>query len=347
MTDDTNDRLPPLKKRSALRWSVVTLVVATMAIAIVTIMSRPTQNTSQTELRLRLKWLWYSGWAGELVTSEQRLWHAHGLDVEVRPGGFELDPIRLVAAGSDDIGVAGADQILLAREKGIPLVAFAAQYQESPVGFVAKASSEITKIEDFKGHRIGVKYGTDVEPIYRTLLEKVGLTEDDVDEVAVRFDLAPFLSGVIDVYPGYLTNDLLIPEERGFDVHTIRASDYGIRVYGNVYFCTENFLKTNDKTVVAFLRAVTQGWTAALDMPPDAIAALAIQKNDGLNPSHEARVAASLAPFIIPAGTSFGEMSADGWEQLYEMLRHQGILQQKFDYTEAFTLDVLHEVDRE
>jgi ABC-type nitrate/sulfonate/bicarbonate transport system substrate-binding protein len=301
--------------------------------------------SQNTELSLRLKWLWYAGWAGELVAQEHNFWANEGLNVKIEPGGFELDPIKLVATGTNDIGIAGADQILLAREKGIKLIAFATQYQESPVGFVSLKKSGITKIEDFKGKKIGVKFGTDVEPVYRTLLAKVGLNSNEFEEFPVRFDITPLFSGIIDVYPGYLTNDLLFPEERGYEVNTIIASDYGVSYYGNVYFCTEEFLTENQDLVIRFYKAIYKGWTKALMMPAEEVATLALEMSDGLNIEHETHVVKSLHQYIIPEGAEFGSMTDEGWKQLYDMLQEQKVLKLSFDYKQAYTFDIINNLN--
>ncbi|MFC1601290.1 ABC transporter substrate-binding protein [Candidatus Sumerlaeota bacterium] len=325
-------------KKIALIFGAVIVVVA--AVTVVLWQSRQTDDSA--EINLRLKWLWYSGWAGELLAEEENIYRDNGLEVNTQPGGFEIDPIKLVAAGTDDIGIAGADQILFARKNGVPLVAFAVQYQESPVGFVSMEGSGIKTVGDFSGRKIGVKYGTDVEPIYRALLAQAGLKKEDVQEVPVKFDLTPFFSGAIDVYPGYLTNDLLLPEEKGHSVRTISAPDLGISVYGNVYFCREDYLGDNSDELVAFLEATKTAWIRALSIDPGVIADLALKKNEGLNREHEIRVVASLRPFMLTVPTGdFGVMTDDGWETLYSLLRQQGVIDSDFDYRAAYSLKIL------
>jgi len=296
-------------------------------------------SSFDTDVSFRLKWILYSGWAGELLADSEGFWEEEGLSVSMNPGGFELDPLRLVASGADEIGVAGADQILIARERGLPLVAFAVQYQLHPVGFVSHQDSGIEGVEDFAGKRVGVKFGTDAEPIYRALLALEGVPPNTVTEVPVKFDLSPFYTRQIDIYPGYVTSDLLLPEEQGVPVNTIRAIDYGVRVYGNVYFTTAEYLRENPETVRRFLRAVTKGWQTALQLPPERIAELAVRYNDSLDLKHETAVAESLPPYLVPEGISFGSMTTRGWEELYNLLRKQGVLREDFEWEEAFTLE--------
>jgi len=323
----------------------IAVVVAVVVLAgIVAAVFWPRTPREPNTINFRLKWLWYSGWAGELMAEDEGLWKSSGLTVDTRPGGFELDPIKLVASGEDQVGVAGADQILMARMNGVPLVAFAAQYQKSPVGFVALKASGIQTVSDFRGKRIGVKYGTDVEPVYRALLAKAGLTKDDVTEVPVKFDLTPFFAGAIDVYPGYLTNDLLIPEEKGHEVNVVSAPAEGVSVYGNVYFCREGYLREHPEQLAAFLSGLKKAWNDALAGPPDRIADLAIAKSSGLNREHEIRVVQSLKPYVLPEGVPFGQMTDADWKHLYTLLREQGVLDRDVDYRSAYTMDIINRV---
>jgi NitT/TauT family transport system substrate-binding protein len=324
------------KKRIAILVSIIVLV------SFLAIIFWPRPPHDSNKINFRLKWLWYAGWAGELIAENDNIWNLNDLKVDVRPGGFELDPIKLVASGEDQIGVAGADQVLMARMNGVPIVAFAAQYQKSPVGFAVMKTSGIQNIADFKGKRIGVKYGTDVEPVYRTLLAKEGITKNDITEIPVKFDLLPFFSGTVDVYPGYLTNDLLLPEEMGYDVNIISAIDENVTVYGNVYFCREDYLRNNPKQLVAFLSSMEKAWHAAFSYPPEHVADIAIAKSPSLNRNHEIRVVKSLKPYVIPDGVPFGQMTDTDWKHLYSILRTQGVIDRDFDYRLAYSLDILN-----
>ena len=46
-----------------------------------------------------------------------------GLDVRIDPAGPNISPTQMVTSGVNEFGSAGADEILQARTKGIPLVA--------------------------------------------------------------------------------------------------------------------------------------------------------------------------------------------------------------------------------
>ena len=67
------------------------------------------------KVSLRLAWVFDMAEVGILVAKEKGFFQKEGLDVTIEPGGFGLDPIKLVAAGSNDFGIGGAGNLLLAR----------------------------------------------------------------------------------------------------------------------------------------------------------------------------------------------------------------------------------------
>lgn len=81
----------------------------------------------------RLKWLPNANYIDGYVAQSKGYFAEQGLSCTVRPGGPDLDSIKSVASGSDDFGVTGADQLIMARSHGIDIVAIAAFFQGSPV----------------------------------------------------------------------------------------------------------------------------------------------------------------------------------------------------------------------
>src|SRR5437870_13811432 len=127
------------------------LVVCSAALAL--LLWSPWKRNESDTLRFRLKWFIYSSFAHHLVAEEKGLYRDRGLQVSIRPGGVGVDPIRAVALGEDDVGLASYAQILLAREQGLPVVAVAEEYVASGVVFMSLRESGITKPQQFVGKK--------------------------------------------------------------------------------------------------------------------------------------------------------------------------------------------------
>src|SRR6266849_6803611 len=76
---------------------------------------------------MRLGWLANAQYAGDFVALDKGWFKERGIDLRIDPGGPNIDPISLTAAGSNTVGnVASIAALLLARSNGLPVKAFAA-----------------------------------------------------------------------------------------------------------------------------------------------------------------------------------------------------------------------------
>lgn len=289
--------------------------------------SKPAETAKGPEkLSLRLAWVYDMAEVGILVAKDKGFYEKEGIDLEIKPGGFGLDPLKLVAAGSDVIGVGGAVNLLLAREKGMPLVAFAAEFQNTPVGFIVRKDSGIRNFTDFKGRKVGVQTGMDTDTLYRALLAKFGMSSKVVKEVPIQFDPTPFVAGQIDVLPGYVTNQPITLKNQGIETTVITAASQGLNVYGNVYFVSEETLRSNPDLIRRFLRATKAGWEQAMSNRADAIAAMKARSKDFSDADLES-IHAAVMPFIRPdeASVSLLGMTPSRWDSTYDVLIKAGL----------------------
>ena len=189
------------KKR--LRAAVlISALSALIAVAAIGIMYFSTENSGKTKVNVRLKWLHQAQFAGFYVAEKKGYYRAAGMDVALNPGGVDFPAIQMVSGGAEQFGVAGADQILLAREKGVPVVAIAVLYRKSPFELFSLASSKIKRPQDFSGRKVGVKLGGNEELAYRAMVRKLGIDPACMTEVPVKYDMTPLFTGQVDVWAG-------------------------------------------------------------------------------------------------------------------------------------------------
>ena len=80
---------------------------------------------AEESVTLRLKWFHQAQFTGFYVAKEKDFYKSAGLNVDIQPGGPDFPAIQMVTGGSEQFGVTGADQILIARSQGVPVVALA------------------------------------------------------------------------------------------------------------------------------------------------------------------------------------------------------------------------------
>jgi NitT/TauT family transport system substrate-binding protein len=289
-------------------------------------------------MSVRLKWLHQSQFAGFYSAVAQRYYDDAGLKVTLDPGGPDSPSVQLVASGSATFGVAGADQILLAREKGVDVVAVAAIYRQTPFVLMTRSDSGLTTMKQLAGRKVGVKFGQSEEVTYRAMLAAAGMGKPD--EVPVKFDLGPFLNGGVDAFPGYSINEALAAGEAGAPVNVITPNSVGVNIYADTIFTTGSEIRNHPETVKAFVQATLKGWSWAVAHPDDA-AALALTFDSSLKLPHEQAMMKASIPSISPDGQAIGAMDVSRWSALQDMLLDQGQMKQRQDVTKVFNTQFL------
>jgi NitT/TauT family transport system substrate-binding protein len=289
---------------------------------------------------LRLKWLNQAQFAGYYVAKDKGYYSAAGLDVSIQPGGSDFPAVQMVAGGSEQFGVTGADQILIARSKGVPVVAIAVIYRENPFVLFALKKSGITKAAEFSGRNIGLKIGGSEELIYRSVLKSANVDKGSLHEVPVKFDLSPLLTGQVDIWPGYVINEVIAAEEKGFEVSVIKPADYGVRMYADTLFTTERMLKEQPDLVKKFVAATIQGWTDAV-ADAEGAARTTVKFGNKLEYAHELAMMRASIPLLKAGSDPIGVSKQADWEALQAMLIDAGFQKNKVDVSTAFTNDEL------
>jgi ABC-type nitrate/sulfonate/bicarbonate transport system substrate-binding protein len=289
---------------------------------------------------LRLKWFNQAQFAGFYVAKDKDHYRSAGLDVDIQPGGPDFPAIQMVAGGNEQFGVTGADQILIARSKGVPVVALAVIYRRNPFVLFALEKSGIKTPADYVGKNVGVKIGGNEELIYRAVLTKAKIDKSKLNEIPVKFDLAPLLSGAVDVWPGYLINEVLAAREKGFGVNVVSPSDYGIDLYADTLFTTEKMLRDKPEVVAKFVAATLKGWSAAIAAPEEA-AKITVKHGSNLTHDHELAMMKASVPLLKPDSKPFGAMDAEGWSAAQDLLLQAGFQKSRVEIAKAFTTKFL------
>lgn len=322
---------------------VAVLLIAGLVIVGLTLsIFRPTSGNFD-KVAVRLKWLHQAQFAGFYYAREAGFYAEEGLDVTLNPGGVDFPAIQMVAGGSEQFGVTGADQLLLAREKGVPVVALAVIYRMSPMVYFALKESEITKPQDFIGKRVGVKLGSNEELTYRAMMRRLGIDMAQVEEIPVKYDMTPLFTGHVDVWPGYAINEPIVAEEHGYEVAIIWPSDYGVNLYADTIFTTESMVKDNPDNVLKFLRATLKGWQEAVAKPGNAVE-YTLRYSDKLNKEHETAMMEASIELLKPDDKPIGWMERERWVEMEKLLLDQGFMKKSINVDEVFTLQFLDEI---
>jgi len=230
------------------------------------------QSSQPEKLTLQLHWIPDSHQLGFWTALDKGIYKKNGLDVTVRPGGLDANPIKDALSGAADIGqVGGIEQVCIAISEGLPLKAIASIHRESPHALISLSSKPIQQPSDFKGKTIAVAYGDTAEVLLKSYMAKAGISESSVRLVPFKFDLTPLLSGQVDAVTGFSTGQPATIEKLGKTPVVLLYSTAGISSYGYSLVASEETLKKREGAIDKFLKSSREGWEYAFSHPNEAI----------------------------------------------------------------------------
>lgn len=286
-----------------------------------------TAYAKEDPLNYRLKWLFNSSVAGDIYAESGGYFAEEGLEVKVKEGSPEKNAIKELELGQADFGVASADQVIRAMEKGARVVVLAQIFQINPMQWIYRADQRAIKSPgDLRGRSIGYTYGGNDETIMKTLLARAGIGKKDVSITGARFDFTPFLTGKVDIWPVYRNSQGVILEEKlgqeGEEVLFFNPADFGVNFVANSVVTSEKMVKNHPETVKRFRRALIKGWRAAMDVKNEAKVLAAIARRDRGNSAEiRRRQLQATRLLVVPRGLEeMGTINHKAWQQTEQIM---------------------------
>ena len=272
------------------------------------------------KIRLALNWKPDPQFGGFYAAPYQ----AHGLDVDILPGGAGTPTIQMVGAGSAEFGVVSADELVVARSQGNDVVALFAVFQNNPQGIMAHASRKLISLADLlkSGGTLAIQRGL---PYARLLEKNYGFGKVKIVP-SPGGDISAFLADKNFAQQCFIVSEPLTAKHQGADVQVFPVSDVGYNPYTTVLTTTGDFLRQNPDRAKAMVAAVREGWRTYLDDPKPTNQRMN-QLNPSMAPEVFAEVAAAQKPLIEIAGTQLGSMTKERWEMLIAQLQELGDIQ--------------------
>jgi ABC-type nitrate/sulfonate/bicarbonate transport system substrate-binding protein len=253
-------------------------VVTTAALSLAACSSGTSADGGSTATAsLQLNYLQNVQFAGSLVAKDKGYYTKNGVDVSLISGGPNLAVEPVVAGGKALVGITHTATAVNAINNGAGLTIIGAGYQKNPFCVVSLAGKPITKPSDLIGKKIGVS-ATNL-PVWDAFLKANDIPASEVTVVTIAFDPTPLVSGEVDGFVAFYTNEPTILEQKGLDVKTMLLNDFGYPLLEDVYVARTADLKdaTKRKQIVDLMKGEAEGWAEAVKTP-DLAANLAVTK---------------------------------------------------------------------
>ncbi len=334
-------------KRNHIAIGIVALVLGILVVAGIAIngniTGRVVQDTNQKiSVRLPIPII-ESAFTPFYAAIDKGYYAEEGLDVEFNLGSPENNPVKMVASKADDFGILGGpDTLLVARSKGQLLTAVGVIHRNSnfPVVLTLKDSG-ITTLEQLDGKKVGFFYGHISTDVLRNLFRKQNI---NIEEVDVGFNYNPLIAGQLEAEWAFRTTAGINLPEKGIEVNIISPADYGINTHGYTIFTTEEMINENPEVVERFLRATVKGIAYTVKNPDEALEST-LKRNPTLDREVERKRLEEYNK-VTSSSTEYppGYMDEEMFQETYDRLQEEEVIESEFDVIEAFTTKFLDEI---
>jgi putative hydroxymethylpyrimidine transport system substrate-binding protein len=268
-----------------------------------------------------------------------------GLNVHIQVPSDPALPLKLLEAGKTDVAISYEPEVMLARDKGEPLVSVAAIVQEPLTSIVSIGSKHIRTAADLRGKRVG-DAGIPYQHAYlTTILSHAHVPIGSVKETNVGSDLVPaMLSGRVDATLGaYWNYEALQLQRMHKHPNVIRMDQVGVPTYDELVVVARKSTIVNHPDVIRrFVQALGRGYEAVRRNPQAAVDNL-VKANPGLDAGFQlASVKATLPTFFPGAsGKPWGWQSASEWNAYGQWMLDQHLITNPNAVADASTNELL------
>lgn len=297
----------------------------------------PGAKPAPTPMRLALNWKAEPEFGGIYEAQRRGLFAERGIALEIT-GGPGAPVVQMVQAGKVELGIAAADEVVIARDRGSDVVAVFATYQSNPQGIMVHAARGAASLADVfaGGGTLAVEPGL---PYVKWFEKRYDLSKMKV--VPYGYSVAPFLLDPQMAQQVFVTAEPIAARRQGADPKVFAIAESGFDPYAAVVIVKGAYLKANGAQVAAAVATLRAGWRSYLDDPAPANEIMG-KLNGEMDAETFRQGAAAQQPLIEDAfakAHGIGTMSLERWATLAKQLRELGLLDRDVDPSSCFALE--------
>ncbi len=232
-----------------------------------------------------------------------------GIDLHLQVPTDPASPLQLLEAGKVDAAISYEPEVLLARNRGEPLVSVAAIVQRPLTSIISIGSQKITSVSALKGKHVG-DAGIPYQHAYlQTILARAGVPSNKVTEVNVGGALVQSMltHRVNATIGGYWNYEAIQLQQAKQKPNVIRVDQVGVPNYDELVLVVKRGTIANRSDLVRRLvQAMGRGYEAARSNPQGAVHSL-VAANPALDTKLQtASVRATMSSFFPTGGHPWG-----------------------------------------
>src|SRR6266542_3860346 len=238
-------------------------LVAILAAAIAVIAASLAYAEDKASLRLN----WYLG--GLHVPfyygKERGFYAAEGIDLAINEGRGSANTVQVVAAGSDQFGMADSSSVISTAARGADVKSVMSLLNSTGFSVVSLADANIKTPKDLEGKSVAVSAGDPLGALLQAVCKANGVDCAKVNMVQVdpAAKVVTVLEKRADALLGGADDQYFLIKQRGFNPAAMRYADWGANIVGMTIVTKTDLIKSNPELVRRFVRASVKSWNEA------------------------------------------------------------------------------------
>jgi NitT/TauT family transport system substrate-binding protein len=275
---------------------------------------------------LTLQWVTQAQFAGYYAALDQGYYAEEGIDLTIRPGGPDVNPIQLLVSGDTDLAIQQFGQVLTSRDEGVDLISIGQNFERSAYRLLSFEDKGIETAEDFAGRTVGLWAG--FQPAFSATAGKYDLVLDqDVEIFSQGFDMVALLTEQVDLASAMTYNEYAqaLASAEGRALRVFDFNEEGTATLEDTIVVQRAWAEENPELAEGFVRATIRGWIYCRDNP-DACIDLIIQNGAALDASFQTWQMNEVNKLIWPSTNGVLNLTPEMFEQTAEILHTYGVI---------------------
>jgi NitT/TauT family transport system substrate-binding protein len=300
-----------------------------------------------TPIRFGTNWLPQAEHGGYYQAVADGTYEACGIDVEIVPGGPQVNGRALLLGGRIDFYMGGNMlQAFSAAQEDIPLKVVAAHFQKEPQVILAHPGQGLDTWEDLKNADVLFLSDEGFQSYYQWMITEFGF--DPAKRQPYTFNPAPFLANPKSGQQGYVTSEpFAIEREGGFEPVIFLLADYGFDTYATTVETMQATIDEKREAVQCFVDGSAIGWTNYLYGDPSAANALIKEQNPEMTDEQIAYSIEKMKEYgIVDSGEALevgiGAMTDARVKSFYDKMVAAGVVPEGVDIETIYTLEFVN-----
>lgn len=291
-----------------------------------------------TKVGFGTNWLAQAEHGGFYQSVADGTYEACGLDVEILPGGPQVNNRALMLAGRIDFHMGGDMlQAFNAVKEGIPVVSVAAIFQKHPQVILAHPGVA-DSWEDLKDLTLLIG-DNGFASYYQWMIAEYGFTAEQREPYT--FNPAPFIADKQKGMQGYLSSEpFAVEKEAGFKPNVFLIADAGYSTYATTIETMADTIAERPEVVECFVDASLTGWYNYIYGDNSAANELIMTDNPDMTQDKiDFAIASMLANGIVDSGDALelgiGALTEEKVGDFYGKMVSAGVIEDGLDWASA------------